>query len=74
MFSWILECDGRGRAQGGGREWLGVLTKLKERSEKMGDENGDRETKCNSFGNGREKFWVGLGYYIPETNVVKVVT
>jgi len=29
---------------GGGRwggEWVGVLTKLKERSEKMGDENGD---------------------------------
>jgi hypothetical protein len=34
----------------------------------MGDENGDQETKCNSFGNGREKIWVGLSYYIPETN------
>jgi hypothetical protein len=35
VFSWILGCDGRGG------EWVGVLTKLKERSEKMDDENGD---------------------------------
>jgi hypothetical protein len=32
---------GGGGRRGGGREWVGVLTKLKERSEKMGDENGD---------------------------------
>jgi hypothetical protein len=40
VFSWILGCDGRGEVGGGG-EWVGVLTKLKDRSEKMGDENGD---------------------------------
>jgi hypothetical protein len=34
VFSWILGCDERGE---GGGEWVGVLTKLKERSEKMGD-------------------------------------